>query len=166
MPSPSSSASPDTTARIMLVLLCLGWGLSWSAMRVALVDIPPFSMRVATMLLGAATLGLLTTLRGRSFALRGARSVAHVFAAAMFNIVAFSIFTPFAQLYGSTSRAAILVYTMPIWASLLARGVLGERIAGTRAVALALCITGMAVLIYPLATGGIHRLPEMGAHRG
>jgi drug/metabolite transporter (DMT)-like permease len=37
----------------------------------------------------------------------------------------------------------------------LARLVLGERITGARAVALALCIAGLVVLIYPLAASGI-----------
>jgi drug/metabolite transporter (DMT)-like permease len=153
--STTSSGSSAANARLMLVLLCLGWGLSWSAMRLALTDIPPFSMRVVTMGLGAATLGVITALRRRPFALRSRKAAAHVFAAALFNIVAFSVLTPFAQLYGSTSRVAILVYTMPIWACLFARVVLGERIAGMRAVALGLCVAGMVALIYPLAHGGI-----------
>jgi len=106
----------------MLVALSLGWGVTWSTMRIALMEIPPFSMRVATMFIGAATLWLLTRLRRRSFALRNPTVVAHVVAASFFNVVAFSLFTPFAQLYAATSRVTILVYTMPIWASLLARG--------------------------------------------
>jgi drug/metabolite transporter (DMT)-like permease len=119
------------------------------------MEIPPFSMRVATMFIGAVTLWLLTRLRRRSFALRSPTVVAHVVAASFFNVVAFSIFTPFAQLHAATSRVTILVYTMPIWASLLARLVLGERLNATRAIALALCVAGMAVLIYPLAATGI-----------
>jgi drug/metabolite transporter (DMT)-like permease len=148
-------ASPDMTARLMLVLLSLGWGVTWPMMRIALDEIPPFSMRVATMLLGAVTLGLLIVLRRRSFALQGAAAVAHVTVAGLLNIVSFSILTPFAQLYAATSRVTILVYTMPIWARLMARVVLGERIAGVRALALALCVAGMAVLIYPLTASGI-----------
>src|ERR1700724_237347 len=101
-----SSTAPDATARLMLVLLGLGWGLSWPAMRIALMEVPPFSMRVATMLIGAVTLGLMTALRRRSFALRTLTSAAHVLVAGVFNIVAFSIFTPFAQLYAATSRVA------------------------------------------------------------
>ena len=58
------------TARLMLVALSLGWGVTWSTMRIALMEIPPLSMRVATMFIGAATLWLLTRLRRRSFALR------------------------------------------------------------------------------------------------
>jgi drug/metabolite transporter (DMT)-like permease len=149
------TASPDTTARLMLVVLSLGWGVTWSTMRIALMEVPPFSMRVVSMLLGAMTLGVLTALRRRSFALRTPTAAAHVVAASFFNVVAFSIFTPFAQLYAATSRVTILVYTMPIWASLLARLVLHERITAVQAVALSLCVAGMTVLVYPLIGTGL-----------
>src|SRR5262249_16563123 len=151
----SSQASPDMTARLMLVVLSLGWGVTWAAMRIALMEVPPFSMRVASMLIGATTLGLLTAVRRRSFALRTPRAGGHVIVASLFNLVAFSLLPPFAQLHAATSRVAIVVYTMPIWASLLARVVLGERVTAVRAVALALCIAGMLVLVYPLAAAGV-----------
>lgn len=155
MSKPGPSTSPDATARLMLVLLSLGWGVTWSTMRIALMEIPPFSMRVASMFIGAATLGLLTALNRRSFALRTPLAAAHVIVASFFNVVLFSILTPFAQLHAATSRVTILVYTMPVWTSLLARLVLHERITAVRAVALALCVAGMAVLIYPLTATGL-----------
>src|SRR5262249_62424229 len=46
-------------------------------------------------------------------------------------------------------------YTMPIWATLMAIPILRERLTATRALALVLCIAGMAVLIYPLALLGV-----------
>jgi len=143
------------TARLMLVLLSLGWGVSWSTMRIALVEMPPFSMRVATMLVGALTLGSLTALARKGFVLRGATVWAHVLTSAFFNIVGFCVLTPFAQLLAATSRVSILVYTMPIWACLLARLFLGERITPVRAAALTLCIAGVMVLIYPLIGNGV-----------
>jgi drug/metabolite transporter (DMT)-like permease len=155
MPTPAPHRSDDMTARLMLMMLSLGWGVTWSTMRIALMEIPPLSMRVATMFIGAVTLWALTRARGRSFALRSPIVVAHVIVAALFNVVGFSLFTPFAQLYAATSRVTILVYTMPIWASLLARFVLGERLTTSRALALALCVAGMAVLIYPLTATGV-----------
>jgi drug/metabolite transporter (DMT)-like permease len=151
----SGHRSADTTARLMLVALALGWGITWSTMRIALDEVPPFSMRVASMLIGAAALGLLTALSRRSFALRTPVAAAHVVVAAIFNVVGFSLFTPFAQLYAATSRVTILVYTMPIWASLMARVVLGERVTPPRAAALALCVAGMAVLVAPLLGAGV-----------
>lgn len=151
----NSQGSPDPTARLMLVLLSFGWGASWPAMRIALSEIPPFSMRVGTMALGVLALGVLGVLRRRSFAIGDARAWMHLIGAALFNIVAFSIFTPFAQLSAATTRVTILVYTMPIWACLFAWLVLGERITPMRGIALALCAAGMAVLIAPLATAGV-----------
>jgi len=50
---------------------------------------------------------------------------------------------------------AILTYTMPIWAVLLAWAVLGERPTGVQAAALALCVVGLVVLISPLARTGL-----------
>ena len=151
VPAGASTRSDVIRARLFLVVLCLGWGTTWPMMRIALSEIPPFSMRVGSLALGAVTLTSLALMQGRSLRIPNLRTWSHLCAASLFNIVAFSIFTPFAQLAADTSRVAIVVYTMPIWATLLARPVLGERLTATRTVALLLCIGGMAVLTYPLA---------------
>lgn len=142
-------------ARLLLVVLCLGWGVTWATMRIALTEIPPFSMRAASLFLGSVTMIALARLRGRSLRIARGRTFAHLCVASLFNIVAFSIFTPFAQLSADTSRVAIVVYTMPIWASLMALPILGERLNATRVLALALCAAGLAILIYPLTVMGI-----------
>ena len=46
---------------------------------------------------------------------------------------------------------------MPIWACLMALPILGERLDRMRAVALILCVGGIAVLISPLAASGVPR---------
>jgi drug/metabolite transporter (DMT)-like permease len=124
-------------------------------MRIALDVVPPFSMRVATMFCGAVTLAVLALLGRRTLALHGRRSVAHVIVAGLFNVVSFTVLTPFAQLHAATSRVSILVYSMPIWATLMARVFLGERITGMRAAAFVLCIAGLTVLMAPLAGEGV-----------
>ena len=40
----------------MLVALCLIWGVTWPAMKIALVEIPPLTMRTLTASAGAVTL--------------------------------------------------------------------------------------------------------------
>jgi drug/metabolite transporter (DMT)-like permease len=77
-----------------------------------------------------------------------------VLVAGCLNLAAFSMFTAFAQLATATSRVVIVTYTMPIWASLMARPVLGERLTGARLIALILCAAGLAVLIGPLIGSG------------
>ena len=44
---------------------------------------------------------------------------------------------------------------MPIWASLMAWLVLGERLNARSTVGLVLCVAGLVVLIYPLAADGM-----------
>src|SRR5262249_20821672 len=75
---------------------------------------------------------------------------AHLVVAGCLNIAGFTLFTAFAQVATATSRVAILTYTMPIWAALLAYPVLGERLSVARGISLLLCTVGLAVLIYPL----------------
>jgi drug/metabolite transporter (DMT)-like permease len=112
-------------------------------------------MRISGLTLGVIALTSLSLLQGRSLRLPPPRTFGHLCAASFFNIIAFSVLTPFAQLSAATSRVAIVVYTMPIWATLMALPILSERFDTARALGLTLCIAGMSVLIYPLATLGI-----------
>jgi drug/metabolite transporter (DMT)-like permease len=141
----------DVGARLMLVVLCFIWGITWPIMRIALYEIPPLSMRTMTAALGALTLYLACRFQRRSLRLPDAKSWVHVTIASLLNIVAFTVFGSFAQLTAATSRVTILAYTMPIWAVLLAWVLLRERPNRTQSLALLLCAAGLAILIYPLA---------------
>jgi drug/metabolite transporter (DMT)-like permease len=139
----------------MLVLLCFIWGVTWPLMKIALVEIPPFSMRAASAAFGALTLYLVCLVKRRSFRIPTVQAWVHVVIASLLNIVGFSLFSAFAQLETATSRVTIVTYAMPIWSVLLAWPFLGERPTGTQTVALGLCAAGLAVLIYPLTATGI-----------
>jgi len=141
-------------ARLLLVVLCLFWGLTWPAMRIALIDIPPFTMRATSAGIGALSLLVLAWLARRPVHLPHGRWL-DILVLATFNVIVFSLCTAFAQLMSFTGRVAILVYTMPIWASVLARLLLHEWLPPTRLVALLLCCIGMGVLIWPLAAAGV-----------
>jgi len=139
----------------MLAVLGLIWGITWPVMKIALNEIPPLTMRGAAGVLGAVTYFLLCVLMRRSLRIPSPKAWAHVVVASLLNIVAFSLFSAFAQMVATTSRVAILAYTMPIWSTLLAWPFLGERPNRVQATALVLCAAGLAILIYPLTTNGI-----------
>jgi drug/metabolite transporter (DMT)-like permease len=140
-----------TTAKLLLLALSFCWGLSWSAMRIALDEVSPWSMRLIGYSIGAATLLLLIKAQGRSLTIPTARDRLHVCVAALFIVVAFGIAGTFAQLMANTSRVIIVNYSMPVWGSVMAYFALGERINRQAAIGLALCIAGLAVLVYPVA---------------
>src|SRR5262249_50329724 len=63
---PARSRSDAAKSRFFLIVLCLGWGVAWPMRGIALREIPPFSMRVSGLMLGAITLTSLALLQGRS----------------------------------------------------------------------------------------------------
>jgi drug/metabolite transporter (DMT)-like permease len=148
-------AHADIGARLMLVVLGLIWGITWPVMKIALNEIPPLTMRGTAAILGAVTYYLMCVLMRRSLRVPSPKIWAHIVVASLLNIVSFSLFSAFAQLVATTSRVAILAYTMPIWATLLAWPFLGERPNRVQAIALILCAAGLAILIYPLTSNGI-----------
>jgi drug/metabolite transporter (DMT)-like permease len=148
-------AGADTGARLMLVALCIVWGVSWPIMRIALGEVPPFTMRTLSSLVGGLMLFAVCVVKRRSLRISGPKDRLHITVAAMLNVASFSVFSTFAQLSAATSRVAIVAYTMPIWAVVLAWVFLGERPTGIQPVAIGLCAAGLAVLIYSLTASGI-----------
>ena len=134
----------------MLVGVSLAWGLSWPVMKIALDEIPPFSMRTGTSGLATVTLFALAFLQRRRVRIPSPVAGVHLVIAGFLNVACFTLFSAFAQLATATSRVAVLTYTMPIWAALLAYPILGERLNVVRAGSLLLCAMGLAVLVYPL----------------
>lgn len=147
---PTNPRAP-ANAKLLLVVLSVTWGVTWPVLRIALDEFPPFTMRTATSLLGAATIFLLAAVTGRSLAIPRGPARWHIAVAGLFNVAGLNLLSAFAQIGTATSRVTILIYAMPIWASLLARPMLGERIDWSRGLSLALCVAGLIVLITPLA---------------
>jgi drug/metabolite transporter (DMT)-like permease len=143
-----------TTAKVLVVLLAFAWGLNWIAAAVALREVSPWSLRFAGAGIGAATLFAAALLTGHSLRVPRGEYI-HVMVAGFLNVAAFQILSGFAQLSGATSRAIIITYSMPIWATMLARFVLGEQLNAIRWLAFALCVTGLTILVWPLFANGL-----------
>jgi drug/metabolite transporter (DMT)-like permease len=139
-------------AKLLLVLLALCWGLSWPAQRIALDELTPWSVRGIGFSIGAVCLFALAKLQGNGLSVPRRRDWLHIVVASLLNVVAFGLFSTFAQLDATTSRVVIVNYSMPIWASLMAWLVLGERLNLASTLGLVLCIAGLTVLVYPVAS--------------
>ena len=141
-------------ARFIVVALAFGWGLNWIASRIVLEWLPPWTMRTIGIGWGAATLLLAMLWRGEAFVL-SRRQLVHVTAAAGLNVFIFNLCSAYAQIFGTTGRAIVIAYSMPIWAAMLARVVLKEPINGLRLLALGMCVAGLATLIAPQLRVGL-----------
>jgi drug/metabolite transporter (DMT)-like permease len=143
----------DAKAKLLVVLLAFAWGFNWIAAAVALREVTPWSLRFAGSGIGAATLFAAAIITGHNLRVPRGEHI-HVMVAGFFNVAAFQILSGFAQLSGATSRAIIITYSMPIWATMLSRFVLGERLNAIRWFAFALCVAGLTILVWPLFADG------------
>jgi len=134
-------------AKVLLVLLSLAWGLSWPAMRIALDEVSPWTLRALGY--GTGTLFLFGVLghERRNLALPFGVAYVHVVVSALLNVVGFGLFSTFAQLHAMTARVSLIAYSMPVWAGLLAWPLLGERLTRSSIIGLLLCVAGLAVLV-------------------
>ena len=147
---PKSGLDDAAKAKLLLVLLAFCWGLSWPAMRIALDEIRPWTMRFLGYSIGAVALFALLRLQGRPITIPRGRAWLHVVIASLMNVVAFGLCSTFAQLMASTSRVIIINYSMPVWGSLMAWLILGERLNTRTGIGLALCVGGLTALVYPV----------------
>jgi len=146
--------SPAASAKLLVVIMGLGWGFNWVAARIILEALPPWTMRAIGIGLGDLTLFAAAALTGVSLSVpRGERL--KILIAGFFNVAVFGVGSAYAQIYGTTSRAVVIAYSMPIWSALLAHFVLREKLNAVKLGALALCAAGLTILIFPLARTGL-----------
>ena len=134
------------------------WGFNWPIVKIMLATSSPWTLRAAGLSGGALFLLAATQITRTSLAVPRAHWRTLIIAGTL-NVALFNIFAVFAQLAMPTSRAAILTFTMPLWAAVFAWAMLGEKIDGRRASSLALGALGLSVLAVPfwpvLASGEI-----------
>ena len=130
-------------------VLAIAWGLNWPAVKTMLTIIPPFSARALGLGLGVLLLAALALLRRTAlWPQRGAWPA--VLIGGVLTVAAFNICTAFAQLTTSTSRAAVLTFTMPLMSAALAWWLLGDRPDRRSLLALALGALGVLMLAVPV----------------
>lgn len=138
----------DLTKYLMLLAISLFWGLNWPAVKTILSQVPPLTLRAVGFTLGAVIILALTRLTGRSLTIPR-RDWPSLVAAGVCNVLVFNLCTAFAQLGMATSRAAVIAFTMPVWATLLAIPVLKEWPRRQQIAGLACGMAGLAVLLGP-----------------
>jgi drug/metabolite transporter (DMT)-like permease len=130
----------------LLGALSLAWGFNWTAMKLALSEVPPWTFRSLCLGLGSGVLFLVLRLGGQKL-VRPRGQWGRLWVLAFLNITAWNILVAFGLKMIPSGRASILAYTMPALAIPLSVWLLGERLTRGKAIGLALGMTGMALLI-------------------
>jgi drug/metabolite transporter (DMT)-like permease len=131
---------------MFLAITSVGWGFNWPVTKYLLNELPPLTMRGTTGVIGASLLALLAVVSGQS--LRVPRELwPRLVLAAFLNVACWMALMGLALLWLPASEAALIAYTMPVWASILAWPILGERPNLLRVVSLAMAFAGLAAIM-------------------
>ena len=146
------SVQPGAKARIapaglvFLAITSIAWGLNWPIMKHLLSEWPPLSARGWTGVVGGGLLAMLALARGQSLRVPKDQWPRLLLAASL-NVTIWMTLMGLALLWIPAGEAAVIAYTMPVWASLLAWLILGERMSLTRALALLMAFAGITALM-------------------
>jgi drug/metabolite transporter (DMT)-like permease len=135
---------------LALVVLALVWGYTWVAIKIATVDASPYTIAASRLVVATAILFAALALTKRS--LQPTPFVPTVMLG-LLQTTGWTLLQTLAVAQAGAGKSAVLGYTMPFWAALLAWPFLGERIAGLRWLALALAAAGLAFVVVPLNAG-------------
>jgi drug/metabolite transporter (DMT)-like permease len=147
LPKPPAARAPISPAGLMfLAITSIGWGFNWPINKYLLSELPPLTMRGSTGLIGAGLLAGLAILAGQG--LRVPREMwPRLVLAAFLNVTCWMALMGLALLWLPAGEAALIAYTMPVWASMLAWPILGERPNLLRVISLVMAFAGLAAIM-------------------
>jgi len=145
---------PPLQGLLLLLVTAVAWGLNWPVMKLLMRDWPPYGFRIiagagAIVLLGSIALGQGQRLLPRPDQWR------RLVPSAILNVSSWSVVAPLSLFWLDASEAAIIAYTMPVWATVIAWPVLGERPTWPRLAGLALGLAGVTLLMGGALGGGL-----------
>jgi drug/metabolite transporter (DMT)-like permease len=143
-----------------LVVLALLWGNNWVVMKVAVTYGGPFAFSAMRAFGGGVALAILALLL--RLPLRPAYPPAY-FWIGLFQTAGFLAGAVFATVGAAAGHVAVLANTMPLWVTLLAWPLLGERLTLPAGIAVAVAAAGVACMAGPRAGIGIPALCALGA---
>jgi len=110
----------------LLAFLTVAWGVNWPVMKIGVTGFPPMSFRVLCMVGAVPLVGAIA--RAARVSLRVPRADwRELSGLVVTNMLLWLILSTYGVMLLSSGRAAILGYTMPIWATLIGIVLYGER---------------------------------------
>lgn len=129
-----------------LLVTATGWGVAWVVFKIILSEWPPLFARGVAGLTAAGMLGAAALVVRQSLAVPSGARI-RLGLAAFVNVFVWMGFTSLSLKWLTVTEGTLLTFTMPLWASLLAWPILGERPGWMGTAALAMGFSGIALLV-------------------
>jgi drug/metabolite transporter (DMT)-like permease len=148
----TSLDQPGAKARIapaglaFLAITSIGWGFNWPITKYLIGYLPPLTLRGTTGVIGALLLAVLALVWGERLHVPRAFWPRLVLAAFL-NVGCWMVLMGFALVWLPASEAALIAYTMPVWAAVLSWPILGERPNALRVLSLVMAFAGISAIL-------------------
>ena len=141
------SSQINATDLLMVLIVTVSWGMNYPVMKFVVNSYPPSAFRAFTFLIGCMALGSYAYFKGISiFVPKHERKA--LFKLSLFNMVGWHL----PMIYGvsmlNSGRAAIIGYTMPVWALLASAVLYREKITITALLGIALAMSAALLLAW------------------
>jgi len=146
MSTTSVESHPFARAALPMAILTLVWGCNWPVLKMGVTELAPLTFRGLTLPFAAIGMLLVAQISGDVIRIPR-RWWPRLAVLALFNIAGWNAFVLFGVQQMPAGRSAILAYTMPIWATLIATFVLREPLSRRKLFGLLLGTGGMVLLI-------------------
>jgi drug/metabolite transporter (DMT)-like permease len=133
-------------AIVLLVVLTLVWGTNWPLFPLATREVSVWTFRAVSVAIAGAALLAVAAARGQSLRLPR-EHWGTVLAATLAYLVVWNVASTYAAIWIPSGQAAILGFTMPLWAALLGWAAFGQRLPARLLWALALGAAAVGLLI-------------------
>jgi drug/metabolite transporter (DMT)-like permease len=133
-------------ALVLLAVLTVVWGTNWPLFPLAVREVSVWTFRAVSVSIAGVALLAVARLRGTSLVVPR-RHWATIASATCLYLVLWNIASTYAALLIPSGQAAILGFTMPLWAALIGWAFLGEKPGPRMLLALALGALGVGMLI-------------------
>lgn len=131
---------------VLLAFLILFWGLNWPVMKLSVREFPPLTFRTLSMIGGLAVIALAARMQRASMRIPPGKALT-IAKLAIPNMLVWHSFIIIGVKLLSSGRAAILGYTMPVWAVLSGLAFFGERINSRALLGIVLAMSGAGLLL-------------------
>lgn len=133
---------------LLLAALTLFWGFNWPMMKLALVELPPWTFRAACLVFGAAGLFVIARAQGLRIRPREGQWMRLAFAS-LFNVTGWNLLIAYGVSLLPSGRSAVLAYTMPLWTLILSAFFLHERFTRRKLIGVVLGMVALILLLAP-----------------
>ena len=144
---PAKQPAIPRRALVLLGVLTLVWGTNWPLFPYAVREVSVWTFRAVAVLGAGLILLAVARAMGQSLVIPR-RHWATVVVATFFYLVLWNIASTYAALMIPSGQAAVLGFTMPLWAALLGWAVGGQRLTGRLLLALALGAAAVGLLMW------------------